>query len=73
MRGSDFIMQQTVMRGLLHSGCGIYLSGDFPFHSDKCSCSSSSSLSSSLYSPFGDFMAAQQMEAAARQGLEQEK
>ena len=50
-------MQQTVMRGLLHSGCGIYLSRDFPFHSDKCSCSSCSALSSSLYSPFRDFMA----------------
>lgn len=61
------------MHGLLHGGFGIYLSRDFPFHSDKCSCSSSSSLSSSLYSPFGDFMAAAQMDAVARQGLKQEK
>lgn len=48
---------RAMMRGSLHGGCGVYLSGHSPFHSDKCSCSSSKALSSSLYSPFGDFIA----------------
>lgn len=48
---------RAVMRDSLHGGSGVYLSGRTPFHSDKCSCSSSKALSSSLCSPFGDFIA----------------
>lgn len=50
-----------------------YIPVTSPFHSDKCSCSSLNTLSSSLCSPFGDFIVVEQMDAVARQGLEQEK